>query len=209
MYDPNAVASLEVPVFGQRDAECGNTSLKAVLWFHGARLSARELGRLVGVSDEGTDHVGLVRGATAAGANVFERTGGTLAELRWFAERGYPAIVGWWSRDRGDGHFDPRWTLQERRARDCGHFSVVTEVTERRVGLMDPQWHLRRRRWRVIGRTSMSRADFLAVWYDTDTPRYERVDRWYLVVNLDGLRFADRFPGTDHLPAPSRHRPTR
>lgn len=195
------MAALEVPVFGQRDSECGNTSLKAVLWFHGLRLSAQRLGRLVGVTEEGTDHAGLVRGALAAGAFAFERRNGTLAELAWFAGAGYPAIVGWWSREPGDAHLDPRWSLAERRARDCGHFSVVTEVTDRRVSLMDPQWQLRRRRWRVVGRTSMPRADFLAVWYDTDTPRYRRVDRWYLVVHRDPVRFADRFPGgTDHAP---------
>jgi len=203
------VAALQVPVFGQRESECGNTSLKAVLWFHGVRLSARRLGRLVGVNQEGADHAGLVHGATAAGAHAFERTGGTLAELAWFAAAGYPAIVGWWSLEPGDAHFDPRWSLSERRERDCGHYSVVTEVTGGRVWLMDPQWHLRRRRWRVVGRTSMSRDDFLALWYDTDTPRYTRVSRWYLVVNLDGLRFADRFPGTDHAPRAGRRRPSR
>ena len=201
--------TLEVPVFGQRASECGNTSLKAVLWFHGLRLSARRLGRMVGLSELGTDHVGLVRGALAAGARAFERTGGSAGELRWFARRGYPVIVGWWSREEGDAHFDPRWSLAERRARDCGHYSVVTEVGDRRVWLMDPQWHLDRRRWRVVGRTSMSRDEFLALWYDTDTPRYTRVSRWYLVVNLDGLCFADRFPGTDHAPRAGRRRPSR
>lgn len=194
------MARLAVPVFGQRASECGNTSLKAVLWFHGRRLSARRLGRLAGLRAQGIDHAGLVRAANLAGAWAFERAGGTLAELAWFAARGYPAIVGWWSREPGDPHFDPRWPLRERRARDCGHYSVVTALTRDRVELMDPQWHLVRRRWRVVGMTRMARADFLSVWYDTDTSRYRRVDRWYLVVNTGGLRFADRFPGTDHPP---------
>ena len=192
--------ALEVPVFGQRASECGNTSLKAVLWFHGMRLSARRLGRMVGVSELGTDHHGLVRGALAAGARAFERTGGTVGELGWFARRGYPVIVGWWSREEGDAHFDPRWPLGERRARDCGHYSVVSGVTGRTVALVDPQWKLHRGRWRVVGRTRMPRAAFLAVWYDTDGPRYRRVDRWYLVVHRSDLRFAGRFPGTDHVP---------
>jgi hypothetical protein len=192
--------ALEVPVFGQRASECGNTSLKAVLWFHGLRLSARRLGRMVGLSELGTDHGGLVRGALAAGARAFERTGGTPGELRWFARRGYPVIVGWWSREEDDAHFDPRWPLAERRARDCGHYSVVTGVTGRRVSLVDPQWRLRRGRRRVVGHTSMPRAAFLSVWYDTDGPRYRRIDRWYLVVHRSDLRFATRFPGTDHLP---------
>lgn len=48
-----ARVELPVPIFTQRDAECGNTSLKAVLAFHGLRFSARALGQLAGTNDEG------------------------------------------------------------------------------------------------------------------------------------------------------------
>jgi predicted double-glycine peptidase len=199
--------ALEVPVFGQQEGECGNTSLKAVLWFHGKRPSARLLGRLVGVNRDGTDHAGLIRGAAAAQASVFAKANGTLRELAWFVEHGYPVIVGWWSREPGDEHLDDAWPLRMRREKDCGHFSVVTNVDSDRVTLMDPQWDLRGGRWHVVGRRTMSRRDFLEVWYDTDTPRYRRVDRWYMVVHYTALRFASRFPGgRDHAPRPLPHR---
>jgi predicted double-glycine peptidase len=202
------VAALPVPVFGQRECECGNTSLKAVLWYHGKRFSARRLGRLAGVTSEGTDHAGLIRAAIWAGArSVFTKRGGTLAELRWLVRAGYPIIVGWWSRGPGDQHLDMSWPIHVRRERDCGHYSVVTDVTEDRVMMMDPQWHLRDGRWRVVGNCSMPRREFLEAWYDTDTYRYRRIDRWYMVVNFSGQHFAGRFPGgIDHGPEPLRRR---
>ncbi len=190
---------LDVPVFGQREAECGNTSLKAVLWHLGRRVSAAELARLAGADRDGINHAGLVAAAGRAGAAVFERAGGSLAELRWFLGRGHPVIVGWWSLDPGDHHFDPAWSLAERRQRDCGHFSVVIGIDTTRLLLMDPQWERRGGRWRVVGRRWMPHATFRRAWYDTDTDAYQRVVRWYLVAHHSGERFAHRFGGgTDH-----------
>jgi hypothetical protein len=117
---------LPVPVFGQREAECGNTSLKSVLWFLGKRVSARYLGSLAGTNEQGTDHAQLVSAARRVGAAVFERADGTVKELRWFLARGLPSVIGWWSQEPGDAPFDDRWSLTERRDRDCGHFSVVS-----------------------------------------------------------------------------------
>jgi hypothetical protein len=100
--DPLTIArriDLRVPVFGQREAECGNTSLKSVLWFLGRRISARHLRALAGVTDDGVDHAPLVAAARCAGAAVFERSGGTISELRWFLAQGLPPIIGWWSQD--------------------------------------------------------------------------------------------------------------
>ena len=92
---------LAVPVFTQREAECGNTSLKAVLAYRGKRVSAARLAALAGTNHEGTEHAGLIRAARACGAAVFERSGidrrAAIAELRWFLERGHPLLVGWWS----------------------------------------------------------------------------------------------------------------
>jgi ABC-type bacteriocin/lantibiotic exporter with double-glycine peptidase domain len=197
----NPRIDLHVPVFGQRDAECGNTSLKAVLWFLGKPVSARQLGVLAGTTQDGTDHAGLVKAARRAGAAVFERSSGTVAELRWFLAKDLPVIVGWWSQDAGDVNFDARWSLAERRARDCGHFSVISGIDGGRVLLMDPQWTVRRRRSRVVGRRWMSIRDFRRVWYDTDTARYARVARWYMVVHRDSERFAAQLhAGVDHDP---------
>jgi hypothetical protein len=44
--------SLRVPVFGEREAECGNTSLKSVSWFQGRRYTARYLGRMAHLTKE-------------------------------------------------------------------------------------------------------------------------------------------------------------
>jgi ABC-type bacteriocin/lantibiotic exporter with double-glycine peptidase domain len=197
----NVRVDLHVPVFGQRDAECGNTSLKSVLRFLGKRVSARQLGVLAGVTNEGVDHARLIEAARRTGAAVFERTGGSVAELRWFLTQDLPVIVGWWARDAGDVDFDERWSLAERRDRDCGHFSVVSGIDRNRVLLMDPQRRIRHGRPRIVGRRWMPIREFRKVWYDTDTARYVRVDHWYMVAHLGRTRFGSLLRGgVDHAP---------
>lgn len=205
--------ALPVPVFTQRDAECGNTSLKAVLAYRGRRVSAARLAELAGTTDEGTEHAGLIRAARACGAAVFERSGGpmrgALAELRWFLERGHPLLVGWWSQFEDAPAFDPKWTLAQRRANDSGHFSVVTGLDATRVQLMDPEARLRDGHWRAIGRRWMAHDEFLRVWYDTDTPRFRPVSRWYLVVHDGAERFAPQLDGGEDFAPLLRKRARR
>jgi ABC-type bacteriocin/lantibiotic exporter with double-glycine peptidase domain len=174
---------LEVPVFGEREGECGNTALKAVSWYQGQRLSARRLGKLAHLTKDGIDHAHLVRGARRAGARTYGRNG-TLAQLRAALERGVPPIVGWWSQDPGDPDFDPKWPLIARKYLDCGHYSVVCGMGKRGILLMDPQWETKDCRLRVVGHRWMSRPHFLRVWYDTDTPRYRKVKRWFMVAEF-------------------------
>ncbi len=195
---------LELPIFRQQTGyECGNTSLKSVLWYLGRRRSAKYLRRLCRVRSDGVDHRRVVDAARKLGATVFTKQAGTIADLRWFLRRELPVIVGWWSRDleAGDLHFCDGWTLAERKRHDCGHYSVVSGVSNRTVTLMDPQQELSRGHWRGVGNVSMSHRAFLDVWYDTDTDRYVKIDRWLMVVNFDGERFRDRVRGgRDHLP---------
>lgn len=175
---------LEVPVVAQPTSfTCGPSSLKAVLAFHGRRVSMRRLRALCGTTGDGTDHDNLARGAAALGARVVCKENGTLAELARFVGQGLPVIVGWWSMAPDDLPFDRRWTLPQRRAHDCGHYSVCTGVGGDRVWLMDPQED--QRTARVVGRTSMNRHRFLSVWYDTDTSAYRPVKRWFAVVEFD------------------------
>jgi hypothetical protein len=94
---------------------------------------------------------------------------------------GLPVIVGWWSMGADDSHFDRGWSLEERRARDCGHYSVVCGVTATGLVFMDPE------RDAVC---EMTEEAFEAVWYDTDGDAYERVSRWYMVPHDGGRRFA-------------------
>jgi predicted double-glycine peptidase len=163
---------LDVPAFSQREAECGNTSLKSVFWHLGARLSAARLKVLSRCNDEGTNHDGMIDAVRAGGFAVEAGAGGTVALLRRHLAAGHPVVVGWWAMEPGDRHFRSSWTLADRRARDCGHFSVVSGLDATRVRLMDPSPGAHR--WMAI-------RDFLRVWYDTDTDAYVLVKRWYLV----------------------------
>lgn len=213
MRGPSRV-SLAVPCFTQRDAECGNTSLKAALAHLGLRFSARRLGQLAGTNEEGTEHANLIEAARRCGVAVFARSGGapgrSLAELRGFLRRGLPAIIGWWSRAEGAPHFDPRWTLAERRAHDSGHFSLITGTAPGRVLLTDPEARLVHGRWRAIGRRWMSDDAFLRVWYDTDTPKFRYVARWYMVAHRSAQRFAAELgAGRDFSPAADAARAPR
>lgn len=175
---------VDVPVFGQEEAQCGVASLKSVLWFLGHRVSAGRLARFSGAGSDGIDHGPLVRAARKRGFAVFSRANGSIADLRRFLKHGHPVIVGWWSQDKGDLPFDPGWSLAERRKRDCGHYSVVCGIDKTRVLLMDPQWEERGGRLKIVGRRWMPTRHFRRVWYDTNTDRYTRVDRWFMVVHL-------------------------
>lgn len=187
MSHRNRRITVDVPVFGQEEAQCGVASLKSVLWSFGDRISARRLARLSHASEEGVNHRPLVAAARHRGFNVLARDRGSIADLRRLLDQGSPVVVGWWSMDQGDRHFDPRWTLPERRELDCGHYSVVSGIDGRRIRLMDPQWEQPGGRgpWRVVGQRWMSLADFSRVWYDTDTDDYHKVERWYMVVRPD------------------------
>ena len=174
---------LDVPVFGQREAECGNTSLKAVCHYFGRRYSARGLGRLAHLTADGIDHGDLVKAAQATGAVTTVTKNGTLGQLHRALSLGIPPIIGWWSRDVGDLDFNPGWSLRERRHRDCGHYSVVCGMDDSRVLIMDPQWGDRRGRYGVLGHRWMNKKEFMRNWYDTDTDRYVRVTRWSMLVS--------------------------
>jgi ABC-type bacteriocin/lantibiotic exporter with double-glycine peptidase domain len=190
---------LAVPVIGQRTGhECGNTCLAAVVRYFGKPFSPAELATLAGTTSDGTDHAKLVAGAVATGATVFAKERGTLSELAGFIARGLPVIVGWWSMGPGDLAYDRRWTLPEKRRLDCGHFSVIRGTTPDGFLFMDPQDGDDER---TIGYCEKSDATFEDVWYDTDTDAYVRVDRWYMVLNYAGHRFADEIGGGEDHPA--------
>jgi hypothetical protein len=53
----------------------------------------------------------------------------------------------------------------------------------------------------TIGYCEYTDDEWMRVWYDTDTPRYELVKTWYMVANLDGRAFAREIgAGQDHRP---------
>lgn len=168
---PGGKLLLDVPVFHQREAECGNTSLKSVFWHLGSRQSAARLKLLARCNEDGTNHDGMIAAARAGGFEVEAGARGTVARIAAYLRRGHPIIVGWWAMEPGDSHFRASWTLEERRARDCGHYSVVCGLDAQRVRLMDPSAGMR---WMPI-------REFERVWYDTDGDGYVLVRRWYMV----------------------------
>lgn len=198
--------SLDVRAFHQREAECGNTSLKSVLDYHGKRYSAKRLGELCGLSEDGIDHGPLAEGAALTGAHVFTKSEGSVSELRKFLEMGYPVIVGWWSvqpdeAKLGYGPFDASWDEETRAEWDAGHYSVVHHISDEWVYLMDPQTFKVGSEIVRGGFRRMRIKTFLDLWYDTDGPKYEKVERWYLVVNYDGRTFAKSMrDGKDFFP---------
>lgn len=198
MYDAMKKILLPVRTFAQPEAQCGNTSLRMVFHFHRVPATIRELGRLAKTDDSGTNHAQLVHAAVMKGATVFTKSHGTLTELRFFLEHGLPIIIGWWAMERGSKHFDPTWTLDERIANDCGHFSVVCGMSDRWVYIADPQ---QSEHGGVVGITREPKKRFLETWYDTDTEAYEKVEGWYMVANFSGAKFAAHIPGgRDHSP---------
>lgn len=200
---------LQVPVIGQRTGyECGNTALTAVLQYLGVHVTVDEVGRLAGTRREGTDHAGMIAAAVKTGAHVFARSGGggktALKEVVGFVSRGLPVVCGWWSMGVGaavgevDADYDRGWTRKQRAARDCGHYSVLRGYTPSTLLFMDPQDGLA---GTTIGYCEYADAEWLRVWYDTDTDAYELVKNWYMVVNYDGRLFAKEIgAGQDHRP---------
>ncbi len=183
---------LSVPLFSQTsDYTCGSTSLKSVCWYYGRRITEKELAQRCGITRAGIDHGPLIRGARRVGARVFATEDGTVNQLRWFTDQGFPVIVGWWSSDAKSA-FDPSWSRVEREDYDCGHYSVCFGVGGDRIWLMDPQWRYRNATWSVVGKRSIPIPAFRRSWYDTDTARYLRVSRWYAVVHFSERRFAPR-----------------
>lgn len=158
--------------------ECGNTSLAAVAGFFGRSISPEAFARMAGTRTTGTDHANMIAGAQAAGMTVAAKSNGTLDELAAWVAKGVPPIVGWWSMEDGDREWRRR-NRRLRRKKDCGHYSVVVDVTADEVVLMDPQEGPRER---------FTRKEFDRVWYDTDTHRYVRVARWFMAARFDESR---------------------
>jgi len=177
---------LRVKPFEQSSGLCGPASLKMLLGYFGRDYEESYLTHLAGATPEtGADHIQLVKSAGVLGATVFEKAGGSIRELRRFVlKERLPVMIGWWSgpeRTREEVVADP--------SLDEGHYSVVYHLTAKHVFLMDPELKKGTRRMTV--------KEFLAAWWDLDTPEYLRVDRWYAVLNFEGRKFNIR-GGVNH-----------
>jgi hypothetical protein len=158
--------------FRQSAGLCGPASLKIAFALFGRHYSEKELARLCRSTPEvGTQHRHLVRAAIGLGANVFVKRGGDLEEIRDIVHTDrMPVIVGWYSPT------DPKKPLP-----DEDHFSVVAQVTDKRIVLCDPE--------NDSGFNELSRRQFEKQWWDTDDEGHGRpVRRWYMALNVDGER---------------------
>lgn len=159
-------APLQLKPFRQSPGLCGPASLKIALAYFGRHHSEKMLERLCHAKPEtGTDHADLVAAARRLGATVFAKANGTLEELYEAAHvRRLPAIVGWFSPT------DPK-----RPEPDEDHFSVVAQITEKKIVLMDPE--------KESGTTELTLKQFEEQWWDTDSSAGGgKVHRWYMTV---------------------------
>jgi predicted double-glycine peptidase len=164
--------------FRQRPGYCAPACIKIVCSHFGREYDEHFLGTLCGTtSAEGTYHADLVRVAKMLGANVRAGANGTVADLRrLILKERLPVIVGWYSPS------NPRkWKFDPYKDPLDDHFSVVYHLTRTHVFMMDPELNNGRRKIRI--------ARFLKLWWDTDTPRNGRVNRWYLAMRFDGRKF--------------------
>ncbi len=161
-------APLPLIPFRQSAGLCGPASLKIALGYFGIHMPERKLAKLCRATPQyGTDHVHLMAAARRLGATVTAKEGGTVQELREIVhtER-LPVIVGWYSPT------DPR-----RPQPDEDHFSVVAQVTDRKILLLDPE--------KEDGITELSISRFEKLWWDTDeSAGGGRVNRWFMKIEI-------------------------
>jgi len=142
--------------FRQTPGLCGPASLKILLSHYGADFSEKELTQLCDATAEsGTDHADLMAALGVFGFRVTSKVNAKIEDIRSYLLRDIPVVVGWWSTDED-------------------HFSVVYDLDDRSIFMMDPELD--------EGIRKMPIKDFEKVWYDFDTPKNKRVNRWMLAI---------------------------
>lgn len=154
---------LPVRIRRQTAGACGPYALQAVLLYHGVRVPARRLARLLGTTRaHGTPPPRLETAARSLGFTVWSRQWAELRDLQRALKLNRPPLVLWFSEYEG-------------------HYSVVVGLDRRFVSLADPE----------LGRVrKLSRRSFRRCWFDfsTDGPekRSRLYPRWMLVVEPRG-----------------------
>ncbi len=176
------------PYVQEKSGSCAQASAKIVLDFFKKKWPEKDLWELTGFTEDGTDREPLIEGLRKTGATVSVKNNGTVEDLKKFISMGLPVIVGWWSMTPEDFHFNPKWDLEERKKNDCGHFSVISGVSDKSVTIIDPDGYLLEI-GNKTGKQKMSLKEFKKVWYDTDGPEFKLVRRWMMVLNFNGRHF--------------------
>lgn len=176
------------PHWQEQAGSCGPASAKIILQYFKKYWSEKLLRKLCKNDSNGTNHMPLIQGLRKTGAAVAVKSNGEIDDIKRFLKSGLPVMVGMWSMEPGDSHFDQKWSLRERKQKDCGHYSVICGLSDRHVIIMDPDNYLVET-GNKTGCRRMSIGKFLEHWYDTDGPDYKFVKGWMLVLNFDNRQF--------------------
>ncbi len=136
---------IKLKPFRQTPGLCGPASLKMVMDYYGLSVSEKEIARVAGSSRErGTSIKGLIRAAEHFGFKTILKKDASLRDLEYFVNKKIPVIVDWFDREEG-------------------HYSVVVDITKRKVVLMDPAL---RKILIYIRRRVFPREVFFRLWFD-------------------------------------------
>ena len=176
------------PHWQEQVGSCGPASAKIILQYFKKNWSERLLRKMCRKKSYGTNIAPLIAGLRRTGAAVSAKSNGTLEDIKKFLKNGLPVMVAVWSPELGEAHFDPKWSLRERKENDCGHYAVVYGLSKHFVFLMDPDYYLFEH-GNKTGRQRMSINKFLEHWYATDGQKYNKIKCWMLVINFDNRKF--------------------
>ena len=136
---------IKLKPFRQTPGLCGPASLKMVMDYYGLSVPEKEIARVAGSSRErGTSIKGLIRAAKHFGFKTIFKKDASLKDLEYFVDRKIPVIVDWFDKEEG-------------------HYSVVVDITKRKVVLMDPAL---RKILLYVRRRVFPREVFFRLWFD-------------------------------------------
>jgi len=111
--------SLIIPKVKQKSLWCGPASLKAVFGFHGVDTTQKELAKIAGTDEEGTEIEGLQKAADEYGFDLLTKDNASLNDIREALSKSTPPIVLWWSETDA-------------------HYGVVSRIGKNKIWFMDP-----------------------------------------------------------------------
>lgn len=155
----------DISLIGQSESMCGPASLVSILSFYGIQTTEAELAKLCRSDMDGTWSAAILDAARVFGLDGYVYDNSTWEMLALALEDG-PVIVNWTSGG-------------------VGHYSVAFRVIGDEVLIADPEGPMIR---------TMSKTDFLSVWFDSDPNVPLNTYRRIIVI---------RRLGTGRLPYPS------
>lgn len=125
---------------------CGPATLKIVCDYFDVPMTEAELATLCNTNKEhGTTGVQLVEAAKILGFKARLKDSATFADIESCLKRGVPPIVDWFTAEGAVAD---------------GHYSIACGLDAKHIVLEDPE---------IGARRTLSRDDFMRVWFDYDT----------------------------------------